>query len=83
MAGDVIQLSAANLRSIDLQLTGSGLGAWSKPQVGKLFAEILPEMFNLAAAGKLTVETTCVKLEDIAELWRLDVPGGRRLVVIV
>ncbi|MDP9077858.1 MAG: zinc-binding alcohol dehydrogenase family protein [Bacteroidota bacterium] len=83
MTGDLIQLSAANLRSVDLQLTGSGLGSWPKEQVHKLFSEILPEMFQLAADGKLKVETTEVKLEDIAELWDLDVPDGRRLVVTI
>jgi NADPH:quinone reductase-like Zn-dependent oxidoreductase len=83
MAGDLIQLSAANLRSVDLQLTGSGLGAWSKQQVGLLFSEILPEMFQLAAEGRLKVETISVKLEDIAELWDLEVPGGQRLVVTI
>jgi len=83
MTGDLIQLSAANLRSIDLQLTGSGLGAWSKQQVGMLFTQILPEMFQLAAEGKLKVETTAVKLENIAELWNLDVPDGKRLVVTI
>ena len=83
MSGDLIQLSAANLRSVDLQLTGSGLGAWSKQQVGQLFTEILPEMFQLAAAGKLKVETITVKLEDIAELWNLEVAGGQRLIVAI
>lgn len=83
MAGDLIRLSAANLRSVDLQLTGSGLGSWSKEQVRKLFSEILPEMFQLAADGKLKVETVEVKLQDIAELWDLDVPDGKRLVVMV
>ena len=83
MAGDLIQLSAANLRSVDLQLTGSGLGAWSKAQVGKLFSELLPEMFELAAAGKLKVETTVVKLENIAELWNLEVSNGKRLVAVI
>jgi len=83
MAGDLIQLSAANLRSVDLQLTGSGLGAWSKEQVGLLFSEILPEMFQLAADGKLKVETATVQLENISELWDTDVPGGRRLVVCI
>lgn len=83
MAGDIIQLSAANLRSVDLQLTGSGLGAWSKPQIGKLLSEILPEMFQLAATGKLKAETIGVKLENIAELWNLDVSGGQRLVVTI
>jgi len=83
MAGDLVQLSAANLRSVNLQLTGSGLGAWTKQEVGKFFTEILPEMFQLAAAGKLKTETIAVKLEDIAELWHLDVPGGKRLVVTI
>jgi hypothetical protein len=38
-------------------------------------------MFQLAAEGKLKVETIEVKIEDIAELWDLDVPDGKRLVV--
>jgi len=83
ITGDIIQLSAANLRSVNLQLTGSGLGAWSKQQVGLLFSEILPEMFQLAADGKLTVNTVAIKLEDIAQLWNLDIPGGTRLVVTI
>jgi len=83
MTGDLIQLSAANLRSVDLQLTGSGLGSWSKDEVRKLFSEILPEMFQLAADGKLKVETIEVNLKDIADLWNLDVPDGRRLVVTI
>lgn len=83
MAGDLISLSAANMRSVDLQLTGSGLGSWSKEQVGQLFSEILPEMFQLAADGKLKVQTIEVKLEDIANLWELDVPAGKRLVVTI
>jgi NADPH:quinone reductase-like Zn-dependent oxidoreductase len=81
ITGDTIQLSAANMRSADLQLTGSGLGAWSRKQVGILISEILPEMFQLAAEGKLKVETITVKMEAIAELWNMDIPGGKRLVV--
>jgi NADPH:quinone reductase-like Zn-dependent oxidoreductase len=81
MTGDLIQLSAANLRSVDLQLSGSGLGSWTKSQVRTLFAEILPEMFRLAAAGKLKVGTTNVALRDIEKLWDMEVPDGRRLVV--
>ncbi|MGQ7856950.1 quinone oxidoreductase family protein [Pedobacter sp. WC2501] len=83
MAGDLIQLSAANLRSVDLQLTGSGLGSWSKEQVGLLFTEILPQMFQLAADGKLKVETIEVKLTDISGLWNLEVADGKRLVVMI
>ncbi|MGY4538634.1 NADPH:quinone reductase-like Zn-dependent oxidoreductase [Mucilaginibacter sp. UYNi724] len=83
MAGDVVRLSAAVMRSVDLQLTGSGLGSWSKQQVELVFSEILPEMFELASRGKLTVETTKFNLPDIAELWGLDVPDGQRLVVVI
>lgn len=83
MMGDNITLSAANLRSVDLQLSGSGMGSWSKEQVGEVFREMLPEMFALAAEGKLTVETITVKLQDIADLWNTDVPGGKRLVVMI
>ena len=83
VSGDLIQLSAANLRSVDLQLSGSGLGAWSKQQVRQLFSEILPEMFQLAADGKLKVETVNVRLQNIAELWNLEVRSGRRLVVTI
>lgn len=81
MGGDLIQLSAAILRSVDLQLTGSGLGSWQKPEVAELFSSILPEMFDLAAKGKLQVNTTIVKIENIAELWQLDVSNGERLVI--
>jgi len=83
VTGDLIQLSAANLRSVDLQLSGSGLGAWSKAQVRMLLSEILPEMFQLAAAGKLQVKTTSVQLENIADLWDLEVASGERLVVMI
>lgn len=83
MGGDLIQLSAANLRSVDLQLTGSGLGAWSTDEVGKLFSEILPEMFRLAAEGALTVKTTTHQLANIAELWNLEVADGNRLVIVI
>jgi len=81
MTGDQIQLSAAVLRSIDLQLSGSGLGSWTKGQIKSLFTEILPGMFQLAADGKLKIETVEVGLRDLEKLWDMDVPGGRRLVV--
>ncbi|HTI60807.1 zinc-binding alcohol dehydrogenase family protein [Mucilaginibacter sp.] len=83
IAGDLVQLSAATMRSVNITLTGSGLGAWSKQQVGLLFTEILPEMFQLAAERKLKVETIEVELVDIAKLWSLDVPSGQRLVVMI
>ena len=82
VTGDILQLSAENLRSVDLQLCGSGLGSWTKSQMQKLFSEILPEMFQLAANKKLEVDTISVSLKDIERLWDMDVPDGKRLVVI-
>lgn len=81
MAGDTIQLSAETLRSVDLQLSGSGLGSWTKGEMQQLITEILPEMFALAAENKLRVDTENCALEDIERLWGMDVPGGKRLVI--
>jgi NADPH:quinone reductase-like Zn-dependent oxidoreductase len=81
VTGDLIQLSSSTLRSVQLQLSGSGLGSWTKSQVRTLFTEILPEMFQLAVDGKLRLETINVALRDIEKLWDMDVPDGKRLVV--
>ena len=82
VTGDKIQLSAENLRSVDLQLSGSGLGSWAKDEIEKLFSEILPEMFELAADNKLKVETVSVSLKEIESLWDMEVADGKRLVVL-
>ncbi len=81
VTGDTIQLSAENLRNVDLQLSGSGLGSWTKDEMQKLFIEIIPEMFQLAADQKLVADTISVGLKDIERLWDMDVPDGKRLVV--
>ena len=38
-------------------------------------------MFQLAADGKLTIETVKVELRDIEQLWDAAVPDGKRVVV--
>jgi len=83
VTGDKIQLSAENLRSADIQLSGSGLGSWTKDEVQKLFSEIIPEMFQLAADKQLKVETVNVSLKDIEKLWDMEMPDGKRLVVTI
>jgi NADPH:quinone reductase-like Zn-dependent oxidoreductase len=83
MSGDTIQLSAQILRSVDLQLSGSGLGSWTRDEVKLLFSEILPEMFLLASQNKLKVNIEKVNLVDIGKMWDADVSDGKRLVVIV
>ena len=83
MMGDSVALSGATLRSTDLQLSGSGLGSWSRAEVGKIFTEILPEAFQLAADGRLHLDTVTVQLADIEHAWETEVPAGKRLVVLV
>lgn len=83
MSGDTIRLSAQILRSVDLQLSGSGLGSWSKEEVKLLFSEILPEMFLLASKNILKVNIETVKLSDIEKMWNAEVPDGKRLVVVI
>ncbi|WDF65676.1 quinone oxidoreductase family protein [Flavobacterium sp. KACC 22763] len=83
MSGDTIQLSAQILRSADLQLSGSGLGSWTKEEVKLLFSEILPEMFLLASKNILKVNIETVNLSDIEKMWNAEVPDGKRLVVVI
>ncbi|KAF2326811.1 quinone oxidoreductase family protein [Flavobacterium ginsenosidimutans] len=83
MSGDTIQLSAQILRSVDLQLSGSGLGSWTKDEVKLLFSEILPEMFLLASKNILKVNIETVKISDIEKMWNAEVPDGKRLVVLI
>lgn len=83
MAGDKIELSAEILRSADLRLTGSGLGSWTKAQMKALLSEILPEMFALAAAGKLKVDVQTVYIQDIENVWNKEAGSGKRSVVLM
>lgn len=83
MAGDTITLSSSILRSTDIQLSGSGLGSWSREEVKSLVAEILPEMFQRAAEGKLLMDTVDVPLQDIEAAWNRNIEGGKRLVVLM
>lgn len=83
ISGDSIQLSAQILRSVDLQLSGSGLGSWTKEEVEFLFLEILPEMFLLASQNKLKINIEKVYLADIEKMWNADVSDGKRLVVVI
>ncbi|MBO2011477.1 zinc-binding alcohol dehydrogenase family protein [Hymenobacter negativus] len=83
MAGDDVRLSGATLRSVDLQLSGSGLGSWPREQVAHIVSDMLPEAFQWAVEGHLHVETVTINLSDIERVWDLNVPAGKRLVALV
>lgn len=81
MMGDTITLSSSILRSTDIQLSGSGIGSWRPEEVQLLVTEILPEMFQLAADNKLTIDTEIGALKDIDILWNTEISSGKRLVI--
>lgn len=83
MSGNTIQLSAEILRSVDLQLSGSGFGSWSKEEMRMLLLEILPEMFDLAVSKKLIIETVSLNIKDIEKAWEMNIPDGKRLVITI
>lgn len=83
MAGDTITLSSSILRSTDIQILGSGLGSWSRTDVKRLVTEMLPEMFQLAADGKLKIDAINMPLQEIEKAWDMNVEGGKRLVILI
>lgn len=83
LAGNKIQLSSEILRSVDLKLSGSGLGSWTKEEMQMLITEIIPQMFQLAAKDKLKVDTVSVELKHIEKIWDAESGGGERLVVTI
>ena len=78
MAGPTISLSAAALRSSGLELYGSGGGSVPHTAIFDTF----PQLWALAAAGKLRIETEPVALADIERVWVRHDQGGRRVVII-
>ena len=79
----MIQLPSAVLRSSPIEILGSGFGSLSAEALAKMNVEILPEMMQLAATGKLKIETITVPLKDIEMAWDMDVEPGKRLVVFM
>lgn len=81
MSGDAIQLSSQILRATDIQISGSGLGSWTKEESALLFSEIIPEMFQAAVEGKIKIETENVDIKNIEAVWNAEIQTGKRLVV--
>ena len=74
-AGPNITLPGAVLRSIDLHLLGSGFGSAA---MDKILAAI-PELFRLAAEGKLTIAVEALPLAEVESAWNRG-EKGRRIV---
>jgi NADPH:quinone reductase-like Zn-dependent oxidoreductase len=83
MAGENITLSSGILRSSAIELLGSGIGSLSKAEMQDFYRRVLPEMFQLAAAGVLQLPTETVPLREIADVWNKEIDAGKRLVINV
>ena len=78
MAGPTISLSAAALRSSGLELYGSGGGSIPHTAIFDTF----PQVWALAAGGKLRIDTEPVALSDVESAWHRHDLIGRRVVII-
>lgn len=81
MAGEAINVLSGTLRSSAIELLGSGIGSLSQLEMQKFHAEVLPEMFKMAANGELKIETEIADLKDIESVWHKEVAPGKRLVI--
>lgn len=81
MAGEEINLSSSTLRSSAIEILGSGIGSLSQAEMEAYTTKLLPEMFQLAAEGKLELQTETVPLKDVASVWHKETEGGVRLVI--
>jgi NADPH2:quinone reductase len=78
MAGPTLSLSAAALRSSGIEIYGSGGGSIPHTAIFETF----PQLWELAANGKIRIDTEPVPLAEIENAWRrADLPG-RRFVMI-
>lgn len=82
MAGPVISLRAATLRSSMIELYGQGGGSVPRDVMAKVPTETLPYLFDLVAQGKLHIDTEEVPLSDVTEAWQRRDSNGRRIVIV-
>jgi NADPH2:quinone reductase len=78
MAGATVSLPSRALRSSGLELYGSGGGSIAPQAIFETF----PQLWALAAGGRLHIETESVPLADVEDTWQHRDGQGRRLVLI-
>lgn len=77
-AGPTITLPGAALRSIDLRLLGSGFGSVPIDQI----IAAIPNLFAMAAAGRLRVEVDPAPLQQVETAWSR-AESARRVVFTI
>lgn len=79
MAGAIIKLHAATLRSSGIEIYGSGGGGIVPPQA---IFEAIPQVWSLAASGALRIDVETVPLADVGKVWGQQDSKGRRIVLV-
>jgi NADPH:quinone reductase-like Zn-dependent oxidoreductase len=77
MAGPHVAMGAHALRSMNLEIIGSGFGSVQPHEI----RPELPQILELAAHGKLAMEIDPVPLANIADAWTRG-DQGKRIVVV-
>ncbi|PBQ31782.1 alcohol dehydrogenase [Sphingobacteriaceae bacterium] len=83
MAGASIKLDSGILRSSAIELLGSGIGSLSQEDMRRYTTEVLPQMFHLAAEGKIKIDTLSVPLKEVESAWNMEISGTKRLVITI
>lgn len=81
MAGPVIDLPAAILRSTGITLAGVGMGSLPPAVITRLRSEALPRLFDMVATGAVELRTLARPLTEVAEAWAAAEPSGIRVVL--
>lgn len=48
-----------------------------------MLTEIIPEILQFIADGKLKIETLNVPLKDVEKAWNMSIKEGKRLVILI
>lgn len=81
MAGPTLNLDAGALRGTGIILSGVGIGSVPLDVLISTRTEVLPRLFDMAAAGELELRTQPRALADVAEVWAGGEPSGTRVVL--
>ncbi|MHA3786731.1 quinone oxidoreductase family protein [Flavobacterium hauense] len=81
MAGATISLPSAILRSTQIEFLGSGIGSISFSDIHKYMNEVLPEVFQFVAEGKIKTDLEITELKDVETVWSQTEKLGSRIVI--